>query len=161
MEKAGINLANHHLSIFAMAHLYNICRQTKTIQGEWPELDRIIQLHIGQLFAGQLPTRPSECHTRLSMRMGITANASARSQRERAFKNISLMARVTGKDMRHQPKLALSESSEILREYSAHKEPIEKSLLRLEAIQARGTEKIAHPPTVPFPSARMATTSDD
>ena len=73
---------------------------------------------------------------------GSTANASARDQRERTLKNISLMAGVTGKDMRHQLKLALSESSEILREYSAHKEPIEKSLLRLEAmIQARGTEK--------------------
>lgn len=79
MEKAGITLADHHLTIFAMAQLYNICRQTKINQGEWPELDRIIELHIGQLFSGQLPTRPSECHTRLSIRMGRTANVSARN----------------------------------------------------------------------------------
>lgn len=80
MEKAGITLANHHLMIFAMAYLYNISRQRKIYQGEWPEQDRIIELHIGQLFSGQLPTRPSECHTRLSIRMGPTANASARNQ---------------------------------------------------------------------------------
>lgn len=101
------------MQIFAMAHLYKICRQTKINQGEWPELDRIIELHIGQLFSGQLPTRPSECHTRLPIRIGATANVSARNQSERAFKNINLMAGVTGKDMRHQPKFALSESSDI------------------------------------------------
>ena len=83
MEKADITFANHQLTIFAMAHLYNLLQQTKVIQGKWPELDRIIQLHIGQLFAGQLPTRPSECHTRLSMRMGTTANAFARNKERR------------------------------------------------------------------------------
>lgn len=44
---------------------------------------------------------------------------------------------------------------------------MEKYLLRLEAvIEARATgeegrERIARAPTVPFPSARMAATSDD
>ena len=137
MEKAGITFANHHLTIFAMAHLYNILQQTKVIPGKWPELDRIIQLHIGQLFAGQLPTKPSECHTRLSIRMGTTANAFARNQR--ASKSSS---KLRGKGMKHQPKLILSESSEILREYSGHKEPMNKSLHRLEAvIQDRGAEE--------------------
>ena len=137
MEQAGITFANHHLTIFAMAHLYNVLQQTKVIQGKWPELDKIIQLHIGQLFAGQLPTRPSECHTRLSIRMGTTANAFARDQR--ASRGLS---RVVGKGMKHLPKFALSESSEILREYSGHKEPMEKSLHRLEAVMhERATDK--------------------
>ena len=136
MEMAGITLADHHSTIFAMAHLYNICRQTETIHGECPEPDRIIQLHIGQLFAGQLTTRPFECHTRLSIRMGSTANAFVRNQKDRASNNvnISLMAGLTGKGMKHQTKLALSESSEIFPGYSGHKEPIEKPLLRLEAL---------------------------
>ena len=81
LEKGGITFANHRLTIFAMAHLYDLVQQTKVIQGEWPELDGIIQLHISQLFAGQLPTRPSECHSRLSIRMGTPANAFARNQR--------------------------------------------------------------------------------
>ena len=36
--------------------------------------------------------------------------------------------------MKHLPKFALSESSMIMREYSGHKEPMEKSLYRLEAV---------------------------
>ena len=129
MEKAGITFANHHLTIFAMAHLYNLLQQTKVIKGNWPELDRIIQLHIGQLFAGQLPTRPSECHTRLSIRMGTTANAFARNQR--APRGSS---RQIGKGMKHLPKFAISESSEVLRQYSSHSETMEKSLPRIEAV---------------------------
>lgn len=137
MEKAGIAFANHHLTIFAMAHLYNVLQQMKLIECKWPELDRIIQLHIGQLFTGQLPTRPSECHTRLSIRIGTTASAFARNQR--ASRGSS---RLTGKGMKHLPKFAISESSEMLREYSGHKEPVEKSLHQLEAvIQKRDTEK--------------------
>lgn len=146
MEMAGITFANHHLTIFAMAHLYNILQQTKVIQGKWPDLDRIIQLHIGQLFAGQLPTKPSECHTRLSIRMGTTASAFARNQR--ASKSSS---RTVGKGMKHLPKFALSESSEILREYSGHQESVEKSLHRLEAvIQERGTERKKAQKTTPL-----------
>ena len=137
MEKAGIAFANHHLTIFAMAHLYNVLQKTNLIQGKWPELDGLIQLHIGQLFAGQLPTKPSECHSRLSIRMGTTASAFARNQRTTRNSN-----RLTGKGMKHQPKFALSESSEILRDYSGHKEPLEKSLHRLEAvIQSRSMEE--------------------
>lgn len=137
MEKARITLASHYLTIFAMAHLYNFLQQTKVIQSKWSELDGIIHLHIGQLFAGQLPTRPSECHTRLSIRMSTTANSFARNQR--ASRNPS---RTVGKGMKHLPKLALSESSDLLREYADHKEPMEKTLHRLEAmVHERGTEK--------------------
>lgn len=137
VEKAGITFANHHLTIFAMSHLYNVLQQTKAIQGKWTELDKIIQLHVGQLFAGQLPTRPSECHTRLSIRMGTTASAFARNQRAstNSSKNI-------GKGMKHLPKLALSENSETLRDYAGRKEPVKKSLHRLEAVMQEGrTEK--------------------
>lgn len=61
MEIAGLALANHQLTIFAIAHLCNACQQTKNLKGKWPEMDRIIEVHIGQLFSGQLPTKPSEC----------------------------------------------------------------------------------------------------
>ena len=139
-EKAGIAFANHHLTIYAMAHLYNILQQTRTAQGRWLELDRIIQLYIGQLFAGQLPTKPSECHTRLSIRMGTTAGAFAPNQRA-TNRN---PRRPAGEGMKHQPKFAMSESSEILRDYSSRKYAMGKSLQRLEAvIKAKSTEKKA------------------
>ena len=44
--------------------------------------------------------------------------------------------------MKHLPKFALSKSSEVLREYSNRKEPLEKSVHRLEAvIRERSAEK--------------------
>lgn len=43
--------------------------------------------------------------------------------------------------MKHQPKLALSESSEILREYSGHEEPMEKSLQKIEAVMQDKTKR--------------------
>ena len=48
---------------------------------EWPELDRIIELHVTQLFVGQLPTNPSESHTRLLKRLDRAASAFERNRR--------------------------------------------------------------------------------
>ena len=131
MEIAGIKLANHHLTIFAVAHLYNALQQTEVVQGKWPELDKIIELHIGQLFAGKLPTKPSECHTRLSVRMGASASDFARNRR-----TTTRGQGLTGKGMKHLPKFAISASTQMLSDYSCHKEAPAKSLARIEgAIQ--------------------------
>ena len=40
MTIAGIKLANHHLTIFAVAHLYNALQQAQVVQGKWPELGK-------------------------------------------------------------------------------------------------------------------------
>lgn len=50
-EEAGVGLANHHMSIFVTAHLYNALRQQKLIDIRWPTLDRIIALQKGPMFA--------------------------------------------------------------------------------------------------------------
>ena len=128
MEIAGIKLANHHLTIFAVAHLYNALQQTKVVQGKWPELDQIIELHIGQLFAGKLPTKPSECHTRLSVRMGASASDFARNRR-----TTTRPQGLTGKGIKHLPKFAISNTTQMLSDYSRHKEAPAKSLARIEA----------------------------
>lgn len=127
MEIAGIKLANHHLTIFAIAHLYNALQQTQVVQGRWPELDKIIELHIGQLFAGKLPAKPSECHTRLSVRMGASAIDLARNRR-----TTTQTQRLTGKGIKHLPKFAISDTTQMLSDYS-HKEAPSKSLARIEA----------------------------
>ncbi len=128
MEIAGIQLANHHLTIFAVAHLYNALQQTKVVQGKWPEMDKIIELHIGQLFAGKLPTKPAECHTRLSVRMGASASDFARNRRA-----TTRPQGLTGKGMKHLPKFAISDTTQMLSDYSRHKEAPAKSLARIEA----------------------------
>ena len=44
-EEAGVALANHHLSIFAAAHLYNALRQQNLIDFAWPAMERIVDVH--------------------------------------------------------------------------------------------------------------------
>ena len=128
MEIAGIKLANHHLTIFAVAHLYNALQQTNVVRGKWPELDKIIQLHIGQLFAGKLPTKPSECHTRLSVRMGASASDFARNRRA-----TTRPQGLTGKGIKHLPKFTISDTTQMLSDYSRHKAAPAKGLARIEA----------------------------
>ena len=41
---AGISLANHHMSLFAVAYLYNGLRQQQLIGFEWPLVERIMEL---------------------------------------------------------------------------------------------------------------------
>ena len=128
MGIAGIKLANHQLTIFATAHLYNALQQTNIIQGKWPEMDRIIEVHIGQLFAGALPKKPSECHTRLSVRLGASASEFARNKRK-----TNRPQQLTGRGMKHLPKLTISEDVQLLSDYTGHKEQLGKSLYRMEA----------------------------
>jgi hypothetical protein len=44
-QKAGLALANWHLSIFVVAHLYNAMRQLNLLKEQWGVMDRIIRLH--------------------------------------------------------------------------------------------------------------------
>lgn len=80
-EQAGISLANHHVSIFVVAHLYNALRQLEVLEERWPDIEQIIDLHIKTLFAGQLPTTPKDLHSRFSLQLGVSAQSFARNQR--------------------------------------------------------------------------------
>lgn len=73
-KEAGIALANHHMSIFATAHLYNGVRQLKLSEVQWPEMERIIELHKSALFANDIPTTPGEMIRRMAYRTGMQGN---------------------------------------------------------------------------------------
>ncbi|KAK4949146.1 hypothetical protein LTR10_012519 [Elasticomyces elasticus] len=77
-EEAGIALANHHMTIFATAHLYNALKQLHVIDIEWPALDRIIALQVGPIFAGQrpgdVPKTPQAIQSHLELRVGLKSN---------------------------------------------------------------------------------------
>ena len=134
MKKAGIEFANYYLRVFTMAHFFNVLQQAKVTQGKWLELDRIITLHIGRLLEGQLPTGLSECHTHLSVRMGIIASAFARTQR--ASTNSS---REIGQGMKHLPNLSCPGARIFYT--NTLKKLMEMFLRRLEAVtQEVGTE---------------------
>jgi len=48
MEEAGVRLANHHQSIFAIPHLYKARRQTSIVEMRWPMMENAIELEIGE-----------------------------------------------------------------------------------------------------------------
>jgi hypothetical protein len=75
-EEAGVALANHHLSIFATAHLYNALRQLQVIDFQWPAIDRIIDIHIGPIFANSLPTTPDKMQSHFELRVGLKSACS-------------------------------------------------------------------------------------
>lgn len=57
---AGIYFENHHRSIFLMAHLYNAAVQTDCSRIRWPEMDHLIEIRMGMLFAGALPVEEKQ-----------------------------------------------------------------------------------------------------
>ncbi|KAK5731784.1 hypothetical protein LTR17_011135 [Elasticomyces elasticus] len=78
-EEAGIALANHHMTIFATAHLYNALKRLHVIDIEWPALDRIMELQVGPIFAGQrpgdVPKTPQAMQSHLELRVGLKSNS--------------------------------------------------------------------------------------
>ncbi|KAK3725514.1 hypothetical protein LTR37_000484 [Vermiconidia calcicola] len=84
VEDAGVALANHHLSIFATAHLYNALRQHQVIDFQWPVMDRTMELHVGPMFAGELPVTPQAMCTHLEVRIG--RNHSRQTEKKQKWK---------------------------------------------------------------------------
>lgn len=125
-EEAGVALANHHLTYFSTCHLYNAMSQQNMIDFEWPELERIVELHVGALFAGEIPTTPQTMSSRLALRIGAYqySGRSLRSFDEKKLWRISSSCLST-----------------ILRQYSERKESIERSLYLLEELMQNDTVK--------------------
>lgn len=134
MEEAGITLSNHHLVIFAVSHIYNALQQTGILNAQWPDMDRIIKLHIKPLFNGQLPTTPKDFHTRFCLRLGFSPRNFAPNQR--APRSI---IRTPGN--RDGPKIAGTPTSNIFREYFDGKAEMKDCLYRLEALEPAESRK--------------------
>lgn len=73
--KAGIALANHHLSVFATAHLYNALRHYKAIHFKWQILERIKDVHVRPIIAGSRLTTPQAMSSHLEVHAGLETNA--------------------------------------------------------------------------------------
>lgn len=71
-EKAGVALANRHWSVFGVAHVYNALRQLGGFDKHWPEIERIIALHPGPLFANDVPTTATSIYDRFAYRIGAS-----------------------------------------------------------------------------------------
>jgi hypothetical protein len=112
-EEAGVALANHHLSIFATAHVYNALRQMGLTQMRWPDMDKIIENHIGPIFAGSIPPTPEAMQSRIFYRLGGVSNSKLYDKK--------------------QPwKIHSSPATHTLMQIFESKEPIEKIIHQLE-----------------------------
>lgn len=70
-EHAGIALANHHLSILYICHLYNAFQQKELLHGQWPDFEKVIDAHISSLFFGSRPVKPEDIYKRFCLRLGL------------------------------------------------------------------------------------------
>ncbi|CAL8575762.1 hypothetical protein XPA_001666 [Xanthoria parietina] len=130
MEHAGTALANHHQSIFAIAHLYNAARQTKTLTSSWPAMEQVMQLQITELFAGQLPQTPKDFQSRYALRLGISAQHFARNQRSSTSKKPPTL-KAHHKD---GPQMSNTATSSILSEYINNQTPMARCIYKLESL---------------------------
>ena len=74
-EEAGIQLTNHHGSIFAVGHIYNALRKLGLTDIVWPDMERIIQIHTKSLLAGDVPSTSEEIRARAMFRLGFNRDA--------------------------------------------------------------------------------------
>ncbi|KAI1371236.1 hypothetical protein F4677DRAFT_450655 [Hypoxylon crocopeplum] len=82
-HEAGLSLTNPHLSIFAVAHLYNALRQLKMIDRQWPLMERITKLHKRALFADAVPVATKDIAGRFSYRLGTFTKQKLLQEDER------------------------------------------------------------------------------
>ena len=125
-EQAGLSLANHHASIFIVAHLYNALRQLDVLEERWMDMEMIIDLHIKVLFAGHLPTTPRDFHSRYCLQLGISAQYFARNQRPNP--------RLWAASKRKGPQIPCTKTTDVFRQYFAGKETADRCLHQLETI---------------------------
>lgn len=74
MERVRLGYTNLHWSTFLMAHLYNAAKHTGALRSEvpWPEMDRVINVHISTIFAGEIPKNPDKFFRLLHLKLGYS-----------------------------------------------------------------------------------------
>lgn len=139
MEEVGITLANHHLTIFAISHLYNALQRMGILETRWPEMDHLIKLQIKPLFAGQLPTTPKEFHSRFSLQLGYST---------RNFAQGASYSLIRAASKKKRPLMARTPTSNIFRRYFDGKDTTQECLYRLETLikESQHSEKPKHHP---------------
>jgi len=132
VEEAGTYLETHHQSVYVLAHLYNAARQTGLLTTSWPELDLVIDLQMGSLFAGALPKSEKECFNRFKLQLGFSTQKIARDARTHTKTLNWKNAMRTG--MENGPQMVTTKMSAIFRQYFAKKQTLEQCLYQLEML---------------------------
>ena len=128
-EAAGISLANWHKSIWPTAHLYNAFQQTSSISKSWPEMDKLMNLHMDTLFAGHVPLSAYEFFVRFALALGLSMSNFSRNPRNRSNND-----RARFRQGANGTKLKDTEISSIFRQYFEKKSTLEVCLIRLDSL---------------------------
>jgi hypothetical protein len=115
-EAAGVALANHHLSIFTVAHLYNALRKMELTDIIWPAMEKIMKLHAGPLFADDIPSTPEEMRARFFFRMGVDRTMTRSSDKKTLAK----------KD------LSISHSGTLLQFFRTKQQSLDRTIFQLQ-----------------------------
>ena len=124
-EAAGIALCNWHKTIWSMAHLYNALRQMSVLAKSWPEMEGFFELHLGDLFAGQLPQSPDEFYARFALSIGVSATTFARNRNDNSLK---------WRKNHVGTQFKTSSTADIFRPYFDKKVSLETCLVHIEAL---------------------------
>jgi hypothetical protein len=116
-ETAGIALANLHQFIFAVAHLYNALHKMNLTKVAWSDLDRIIELQRGPLFADDIHSTPEEMQARVWYRLGVERTGT---------RFIANRRTLTKKDLVPSP------ASRLLLQFFRSKQPLETTMYQLQ-----------------------------
>lgn len=128
-EAAGISLSNWHKSIWPTAHLYNALQQSSGISRSWPEMDKLIDLHMNALFADQIPLSEHEYYVRFALALGLSMSSISRNTNHRS-NNASQRFRQGANGI----KLKTTEVSSVFRRYFEKKSTLEVCLLKLDKL---------------------------
>ncbi|KAL8643545.1 MAG: hypothetical protein Q9226_008294 [Calogaya cf. arnoldii] len=128
-EAAGISLSNWHNSIWPTAHLYNALQQLCGISRSWPEMDKLIDLHMAALFADHIPLSAHEFFVRFALALGLPMSSITRNTSHRS-NNASQRFRQGANGI----KLKTTEVSSVFRQYFEKKSSLEVCLLKLDKL---------------------------
>jgi hypothetical protein len=131
IEAAGVFLENHHKVLFCAAHLYNAAVKTGLLKKRWPEMDFVIQTHIGMLFAGKAPENEREFCSRFCLQLGMSTSKLARNTRTNrkfASKNVFRAGKFNG------PEMANAKATNIFRQYFSNGKSLEQCLHQLQTL---------------------------
>ncbi|KAI4174144.1 MAG: hypothetical protein LQ343_002479 [Gyalolechia ehrenbergii] len=128
-EAAGVSLCNWHKSIWPTAHLYNALQRTSTTSKPWQEMDKLINLHMDTLFAGQVPLSAHEFFVRFALALGLSMSNFSRNPRNRSNND-----RIRFRQGAKGTKLKGTEMSSVFRQYFEKKLSLEMCLLKLDSL---------------------------
>ncbi|KAI4174861.1 MAG: hypothetical protein LQ348_006288 [Seirophora lacunosa] len=128
-EAAGISLCNWHKTIWPTAHLYSALQQTSSISKSWQDMDKLIDLHMDTLFAGQIPLSAHEFFVRFALALGLSMSNFSRNPRNRTNND-----RIRFRQGAKGTKLKVTEMSSVFRQYFEKKSSLEACLINLDSL---------------------------